>query len=255
LSKIIFLDSVVAKEQSRINYTEEFTKLITNFLNSINKKFIIYLINYLFNNKLSITNELNFELNNNLTNSTDIDLHQNNLSITFSVKNEPNIKYSLQIQKDLLEPFTITLLRYLNIEPKNLTKDIVVNIPDARIVKFNTIKLTTDSYNYVIQMFNHTFTYKLPIFKFYKKDYEYIEENNLFILIPFIVFSLQEDMLKLRKTNIEKSNVKEKMLKLTLDNTKYISELYSRKVISFKDYSIFSNFINKLSTYLQNRFI
>lgn len=255
MSKIIYLDSVIAKEQNHINYTDEFTKLLINYLNSINKKFIIYLINYLFNKTISITNTLNFDLNNRLTNSTDINLHQNNLSIDFSIKKEPNIKYSLQVQKDLLEPFTITLLRYLKTENKNSNKDIIVNIPDARIVKFNNIKLTSDFYNYVIQMFNHTFTYKLPIFKCYEKDINYIKENSLFILIPFSIFFLQEDMMKLRKTNIEKSNLKEKILKITIDNSTYFNELYEQKIITTKDYNVFISFISELSTYLQDRFV
>ncbi len=255
MSKIIYLDSVTAKEQTYRNYTEEFTDILVNFFNSINKKFIIYLINYLFSNTIKTTSELNFELNNEFINSTDINLDKNNFSINFSIKNELNAKYSFQIQNDLHKPFTITLLRYLKKKPSNFKKDIIINIPDARIIKFNNINLTTNVYNYIIQMFNHTLTYKIPILKYYEKEQSYIEYNKLFILIPFNIFTLQEEMIKIRKSTPEKTRIKTNILKTSLENSNYINDLYSRKIITFDDYTILNNFIKDLSIYLQNRFI
>ncbi|MBE6047326.1 MAG: hypothetical protein E7213_02780 [Clostridium sp.] len=240
MNKIIYLYN-----QNNVSSQDKLYDIILSFFKSIETTLVIIFLNYFFNDSLNTNDTI--EINEkNLSKNNYIPLDYSLSSISFTVNDE--YIYSIEIQDKAKNNFSFHLLKYKKIPEE---ANYFINLPESKIIEFEDNIYTSDKFRYNVKLYNHTLSYDIPVYKFFKKDLDFIKSNNLYILFPFIsLFSDYSKIINASKIGSKNETFKNEILKIGANAYKDIKKIASYSdVFTKRDYCIIKDTIAEIIDY------
>lgn len=242
LSKVIYLYN-----QDHLSAKDKVYSIILNFFKSIGTNLIIHFFNYFFDDSMD-TNDC-VDINSiKITKDKNsyIPIDYSHPSISFLINGK--FLFSIEILNNVKNNFTLYLLKY-NIK-NNSEHSYNVNLPEVRILEFENKYTSLDKYDYVINIYNHTLSYEIPVFKFFNYNFDFLKDNKLYILCPFSLFTIYNKITNISKIGFNPSNLKNEVLSLSRNTYKNLKNIYTcSNSLNKNDYLVIKNTIGEIVDY------